>query len=194
MIVTPTSLDLDFLKSDLKRSPGLHASDIYGDFYRKLEPDRYDYKDGGNPLLMACGTAWERYLEDILERNGIEAVRPGELCSPEGVYYSPDLIIFNGHVRVGEIKWSSMSAVDKRGNPTMPIVESTSLPAKLDKYLSQMKLYAYWLELTHGWLGMLLMHQPWNPQFRAYNIEWTERELVENYRTLMNHATHERMI
>ena len=194
MIVTPTSQDLDFLKSDLIRSPGLHASDVYNDFYKQLDPDRYDYEDGGNPLLMACGTAWERFLEDQLVRNGVDATRPGELQSPEGIYYSPDLIIFNGHTRVGEIKWTSMAAFDKKGNSVMPDTETNTLPSKLDKFLTQLKLYAYWLELRHGWLGMLLMHQPWNPQFRAYNLEWSERELVENYRKLMSHATHEGML
>ena len=48
MIVTPDSRQLNFLVSDLVRSPGLHASDIYSDLYKYLEPKRYDH--GDDPL------------------------------------------------------------------------------------------------------------------------------------------------
>ncbi len=43
VIVTPIAHGLDLLKSDLIRSPGVHASDIFGDLFKKLEPKRYDY-------------------------------------------------------------------------------------------------------------------------------------------------------
>ncbi len=183
MIVTPIDYNLDFLKSDLVRSPGLHASDIYGDFFKKLEPDRY----GDGPLngpLMALGTAWEKHFEYILTANGINATRPTEMMSPEGIAYSPDLIIFNGEVRVGEIKLTSMSA------KSMPTETCNNLPPKFDKYLCQMKLYAYWLELHHGWLGMMSIYQPYAPVFRGFNLEWSDRELHDNYTMLMNHARH----
>jgi hypothetical protein len=189
VIVTPTSKELDFLASDLVRSPGLHASDIYGDLYKRLDPKRYDYGDKPpNPLALAMGTAWERHVEYLLKKNGVDCYRPDELLSPEGVAFSPDLIIYNGVVRVGEIKWTSMSA------DGCPEEETTVLPAKLDKYLTQIKLYAYWLELYDGWLSMLFMHQAWNPQHRAYNLHWTQRELVENYMKCMNHAEDEGML
>ncbi len=189
MIVTPDTRDIDFLKSDLVRSPGLHASDIYGDFYKRLNPSRYDFGDGPpNATLMALGTAWEKHFETILRLNGINATRPDELMSPEGVAFSPDLIVFNGHTRVGEIKLTSMSLDD------FPTSETNGLNPKFDKYLTQMKLYAFWLELRHGWLAILSIRQPYAPVFKALNIEWTQRELEENHRGQMNHATHEKML
>lgn len=184
MIVTPTSKNLDFLASDLQRSPGVHASDIYGDLYAFLEPKRYAHDSPPNPLLLALGTAWEKHLEYLLEKNGVRATRPGELISPEGIAYSPDLIIFNSVTRCGEIKMTSMSAKEWPGE------ETDTLPQKAEKYLCQLKLYCYWLELQHGWLGVLLNYQPWDPQFRAYDLTFTPRELQENYLTCMNHAKH----
>lgn len=181
MIVTPVTLEIDWLKSDLVRSPGVHASDIYGDLFRKLEPKRYDYPDDGNPLLMVLGTAWERHFEYLLKVNGIEVERPEEFMSPEGIAYSPDLIIFNGITRVGEIKYTSMSADD------MPTEVTNVLPAKLDKYLVQMKLYAYWLGVTDGWLAILFNHKPWAPDFRMVDLHWEEQELQDNRDMCMNH-------
>src|ERR1035437_3504100 len=108
MIITPDPHPLDFSKSDLIRSQGLHASDIYGALYARLDPKRYDYEGPPNHLLMSLGSAWEAQLEYLLIENGIVAHRPGELCSPEGIWYSPDLIIQNGETRVGEIKLTSM--------------------------------------------------------------------------------------
>ena len=183
MIVKPTTLpNFDWLKSDLVRSPGVHASDIYGDLFRKLEPKRYDYPEDGNPLLMVLGTAWERHFEYLLAVNGVKVERPEEFMSPEGIAYSPDLIIFNGITRLGEIKYTSMSADD------MPTEETNNLPAKLDKYQVQMMLYAFWLGLTDGWLAILFNHTPWDPQFRMFDIHWSDIELLNNHSMCMNHA------
>lgn len=184
MIVTPTPINFDLLASDLVRSPGVHASDIYGDLYKKLEPKRYDYGDDTNPLLLAVGTAWEKHLEWLLLKafGASKVERPAEFMSPEGIAYSPDLIFFNGVTRLGEIKFTSMSADD------MPIDVTNVLPAKLDKYLCQMMLYAFWLGLHDGWLCVVFNHKPWAPDMRIFNLAWNDRELADNHQMLMNHA------
>ena len=191
MIVTPV-LDhgIDFLASDLVRSPGLHASEIYSDLFKKLEPKRYDIrnKEGEplplNPVLMAIGTAWEKHFEYLLLKSGYEVERPQEFMSEDGVAFSPDLIQFNGVTRIWEIKYTSMGAKD------MPTEPTNCLPPKFDKYDAQMKLYAHWLGVHHGTLAVVLNHQPWDPQFRMFNIEWNDRELMENYQMCRNHAQH----
>lgn len=199
MIITPNDYGIDLLASDLERSPGLHASTIFGDLFESLDPKRYVYDGPPNPVSLAMGTAWENHLEYLLVKNGVDAIRPGEYLSPPlgkrriRVAYSPDLIIFNSVVRCGEIKWSSKS---DKGLPTEP---TTFLDPKFDKYLAQMMLYTYWLRLefqcdVQGWLALALMHKPWDPQFRAYNIDWVDRELQDNYDMMINHATHTGMI
>ncbi len=184
MIVTPIAHGLDLLKSDLIRSPGVHASDIYGSLYAGLDPKHYAYTEPPNPLLLALGTAWEKHFEYLLKANGLLITRPEELMSPEGIAYSPDLLLFNGVTRLGEIKYTSKSAKD------MPTEVSNNLPPKADKWTCQMMLYAFWLELLDGWLAVLFNHQPWNPDLRVYDIQWTERELGDNHKTCMNHARH----
>jgi hypothetical protein len=187
--VTPVEHGLDLLKSDLVRSPGLHASDIFGPLFAELEPKRYDYSGKpSNPLLMALGTAWEKQLEYLLEKNDVKAVRPDEFMSPEGVAYSPDLLVFNGVTRLGEIKYTSQSAKDY---PTEP---SNHLPPKADKYNCQMMLYAHWLGLTDGWLAIVFNHKPWAPELRVFELTWTDRELLDNHTMLMNYAKHKGLL
>lgn len=136
MIVTPV-LDhgIDFLASDLVRSPGLHASEVYGDLFKQLEPKRYDIRDkvtgeplDWNPVLLAIGTAWEKHFEYLLAKAGIVVERPDEFMSEDGIAFSPDLIQFNGVTRIWEIKYTSMSTKD------LPVVETNCLPPKFDKY------------------------------------------------------------
>lgn len=194
MIVTPV-LDhgIDFLASDLVRSKGLHASDIYGDLYKHLEPKRYDIRDKGtgeptelNPVLMALGTAWENHFEYLLRKAGYNIERPGEFFSPppESVAFSPDLVQYNGVTKLWEIKLTSMSAKDV---PTEP---GDCLPPKFSKYLTQMKLYAQWMGLYDGVLAVVMLHEPWNPQFRMFQLRWNDRELQENEQMCLNHARH----
>ncbi len=194
MKVQPVDHGLDLLKSDLVRSPGLHASDIYGSLFKSLDPKRYDYATDPDPVLLSMGTAWEKHLEYLLIANGITAERPDEYLSPPmgpngvQVAFSPDLIIFNGVTRLGEIKLTSMSA------KSMPKTETNELPDKLDKYLCQMKLYARWLGLYDGWLAVLFLHQPWKPELRCFNLTFTERELVDNELMCVNHAIAQGML
>lgn len=196
MIVTPV-LDhgIDFLASDLIRSPGLHASTIYSDLFKDLEPKRYDIRDKetGEPIalntvLMAIGTAWEKHFEYLLGKSGYVVQRPDEFMSEDGIAFSPDLLQFNGVTRVWEIKYTSMSVKD------LPTAVANCLPPKFDKYDAQMKLYAYWLNIHHGTLAVVLNHQPWDPQFRMFNLEWNDRELADNYLMLMNYAKHKGLL
>lgn len=189
MIVTPIDHNLDLLKSDLVRSPGLHASDIYGPLFAELEPKRYDYEGRpANPLLLALGTAWEKHLEYLLAANGVEAIRPTEFMSPEGIAFSPDLLFFNNVTRLGEIKYTSQSAKD------YPTEVSNHLPPKADKYTCQMQLYAYWLGLNDGWLAIVFNHRAWSPELRVFEITWTDRELLDNHAMVMNYAKHKGLL
>jgi hypothetical protein len=115
------------------RTPGLHMSDLYGALYAALDPARYG-KGGAPPLeKFELGMAFEDMLEEGLKRRLVLAEgsgRPGEFVTeheagcpngaapldPEhpchcgaGIVYSPDLLIFNGVTRLGEIKLTFMS-------------------------------------------------------------------------------------
>lgn len=196
MIVTPAE-PIDLSQSDLIRSPGLHASTIYGNLYKHLEPKRFGAPgepQEPNDELMFLGSACEDRLEKVLVCNGINAHRPGEFLHelPDGqqIAFSPDLMIYNGVIRVGEIKLTSMKIddlLDLQG-------AINNLPPKFDKYLTQMKLYIQWLDLHHGWLGVMSIYKPFAPKFVPLNIEFSDRDLADNERMCLNHARHEGML
>ena len=184
MKITPIPHGLDLLASDLVRSSGLHMSQIYGSLYEALEPERFK-GDEPNPLMLALGTAWEQYFERQLDRAKSHIFRPGELISPEGIAYSPDGVIENGHLTMVEYKLTWMSS-------NADIADS-----KFDKYRTQMLSYAYQLETSHARLYVLFVngnYKPPSPMLKAWNFEFSVRELNDNWTMLMNHARHKGMI
>ena len=68
MLVTPIEhgIELNRPAPGYVRTPGLHASQIYGDLYSALEPKRYGGTDGPDPLRMELGLALEEGLEASL--------------------------------------------------------------------------------------------------------------------------------
>ncbi len=169
-------------RSILPRTPGLHISDIYGDLYERLEPKRYK---GGLPKaeLLEAGLAFESILEEGLKNR--LAQRPGEILSPEGILMSPDLILFNGCVRVGEIKLTWMSSRD------MPTETVNGLPPKFSKWDVQMRAYCHVLDTEHARLiGFFVNndYKPPTPRLLAWDITYTQRELDENWAMLLRHA------
>src|SRR3990167_5129229 len=142
MKVVPYKMNFPLAMNDPNRGKGLHASDIYGDFYKKLNPKKYakgDIDAAQLDLLFAIGLAWEQYLEKVLIANGELVARPGELESPEGIKFSPDLLIVNGCDRIGEIKATYQSS-------------RTCVPGEkqFEKYLSQIRLYCGWTEISRA--------------------------------------------
>lgn len=187
MRITPIPHGLDVSLSNLVRSGGLHMSDIYGDLYRDIEPKRYARGGASNPMSMALGSAWENHLEFLLEKNGVKVFRPGELFTPEGIAYSPDGILEDDE-RLAEYKFGSMSTKDWPDEPC------SSLPPRFNKWLCQIKAYLYHLEMSRARLYFMSVYRPFDPDFRVLDIEFTARELAENWQMLHNHALHKGML
>lgn len=176
--------------TDANRGAGIHASDIYGDYFnkkRKKKNDDFEMTPEQLDLLYTIGLAWEQYLEKRLIQEGVLCARPGELESDEGIKYSPDLLIVNGHDRLGEIKATYMSSRD-----CIPGNE------KFEKYLGQIKLYCYWTGIPRCRFYVLYLHGNWKRgpgmkliDFKAWDIEFTARELKDNYKLMMQHARNE---
>ncbi len=201
MTVTEVELTLDLdaaakvpLVLQAPRGEGLHASAIYGSLYQKLDPERFPEGSKPHTISMAIGLAWEQWLERTLIGMGQLVCRPGELTSPEGILYSPDLFVANCEDRVGEIKTTMLSS--KLG------IEGP----KCDKYHCQAKIYCYWSGTFHARFYVLFLRGDYSfmkkgadhddlgmSDLRCYDVTYTPRELHENYVMLMNHAIKQNM-
>lgn len=168
-------------ENDPTRALGVHASDIYGSLYQRLEPKRYAKDEPMDWNLVALGLAWEQYLERRLHALGINATRPGEFTSPHGFTYTPDLFVFNGEFRVGEIKLTTMS---NRGWPKDP---------KFDKWMTQVKLYCHELQTPYATFYPIFVRNG-TAKFCPVDVEFSQRELRDNFQTLMSHARSEGLL
>ena len=201
MIITPYEQELDLLGMVAPhRSPGLHMSEIYNDYYKRADPKRYR----GGPLdmvRMAAGTVLESVFEQALAI-GMNGERPGEFVTKEGIFYSPDIIAFEGKITVlGEIKATWMSAKEvpvspsqskKTGVPSNWDGSSlASFPKQFDKYFTQMKCYCYHLRTPYARLLVYFVNGNWKPPapvFLAWNFVFTAMELTEEWSAMRNHA------
>lgn len=210
MIITPLPHDeLPLLTSPdagFVRSPGLHMSQLYGAFYEALEPKKYggprDDKVMAN--YMGAGLALEAALEaGLRERLTAESGRPGEFIHKERgistpIIFSPDIIIFNSHTRVGEIKltWMSSSEVPH------VIQDANTFPPKFAKYFTQMMLYCRCLETPYARLYGFFVNggyeflrhkkgeksKPPQPAFYGWDLEFSKREMDDEWAMIINHA------
>jgi|AP59_1055472.scaffolds.fasta_scaffold133050_1 hypothetical protein len=166
-------------------------SDIYGSLYKALEPKRYNQRlaESTRDAYQAAGLSFEEMLEEGL-RNRL-ASKPGELVSEEGIICTPDLVVFNGETRVGEIKLTWMSSRE------VPRDVANSFPPKFDKYFTQIMAYCHVLETPHARLLAFFVngdYKPPVPELLAWDIEFSRQELDENWSMLLNHAKAEGML
>ncbi len=172
-----------------ERTPGLHMSQLYGSLFEGLEPERYTGGTALNPLYLELGLALEEGLDQSL-KDRFKANRPGEFTTAEGIIYTPDFLIFNGGLRLGEIKLTWMSSGD------VPREQATSFPPKFAKYVCQMKCYCHHLETNQARLIVCFVNGPGSftkklgPEMLAWDIAFTARELQDNWKMVTNNARH----
>jgi len=211
------------LASLTQRSPGRHMSELYGAYYAKTQPKRYATKQEDTPPheRWGVGMALEEMLElglkaRVKSQNTEEIIRPGEFetqhtddCTrPErkrtkgcgcrcggGVLFSPDLCIFNGVDRTGEIKLHSMS---HKGAPHKVGETYNGLDPKFDKFFTQLMVYDYHLGTPFGRLysfSMREMVQFNEPKILlAWDITFSAQEMREEWEIIRNHGVAEGLL
>lgn len=204
-------LDLNKPTEGYVRTPGLHMSDIYGSLFKKLDPKRFNKPGPPDELAMEYGTAFEESLEEAIAGRLSERMlgaRPGEFAAmpdgrvvavgtPGSIIFSPDHFLFNGVTRLGEFKSTRMT------------ISGGIRDEKYDKWYVQMKAYAKPLRMRFARLYVLFIngHGKWKPfevpevgllpsgpLLLAWDIEFTQRELDDNWAMLMRHAREEGML
>ena len=195
------------------RTPGLHMSDLYNSLYKDLDPKRFDKRDAdGNPLpfddtRMEVGTSFEEVLEPAVRARVIGAERPGEYVTQHtadcvysrvvvrvgdsacpcgaGVIYSPDHFLFNGVFRLGEFKATWLS------------IKKGLKDRRFDKWHTQMRVYCFHLGTPYARLYALFMngdYTTFSPQLLAWDIEYSYKELFEEWQTLLRHGRRKGLI
>lgn len=209
MIVTPI-LDhgIKLGVSSGHRSKGLHMSDIYGALYKELEPKRFDRGEPMDLVRLEMGLAFENALEQALRDQFTESIlrgehdrgeaaeRPGEFRTPEGIIFSPDLLVTNGILRVGEIKLTWLSSRE------VPRKKGDFFPPKFNKYFTQIMSYAHNLGTRFARLYIFHVNGAYDcakrsgepkPEFLPFDLEFTQQELNENWDMMLNFAVARKM-
>lgn len=188
---------LDLAVSGPKRSKGLHMSDIYGAYYAKYDKRFRDNGTGPDKVRMEEGLAFEEILEPALAARHF-GTRPkeqrlrlnssGEITKkgPVDLFFSPDYIfVIDDETVLGEFKYTRYSSKDApRGK-------------KFAKWITQMKLYGYALNINVARLFVLFIngtYKPMNPQLKAWEIRFTDDELAEEWEIMMRFAKEEGLL
>ena len=186
MDITAVTPELDLTPPDPTRLPGLHVSDLYNSFYRAQQSESEPPYEP-NPLKMALGLAWEAHLERCLHRQGIPATRPPGYQLPDGLCFSPDLLITDDHVlRVGEMKLTWMSSGYPLTDP------------RFDRWLTQAKTYCYHLKTNLARIYALHVNGDYrksrNPQFLVHDLCFSQQELDDNWERLLQHGRSQQLL
>jgi hypothetical protein len=178
------------------RTEGVHASTLL----RKLYPVKAnDITPEQLATMGMMGLAFEDRAELALLALSAEkdwpwyAERPGELCSAEGVYCSPDVLLipkpeFPGALREASLKltWKSCR------NLPIDTEDENMFPESFDYYLGQCKFYCYVLDTTSSVLVVNFVcgdyNRPIIPRFLAWELEFSPQEIAEEYDACMSIA------
>lgn len=173
------------------RTPGLHASDLYGAYYRATDPKRYDKKDAqGNPLpfdllKLEFGLSFEQQLEDDLERL-LEATRqrmagrlfgerPGEFTAghDDGCPYRQEPVIDGvpcPHCAAGTLYSPDYLFTEGSdlilGEFKLTWYSSREAPtagSQFQKYWTQQMLYCHWLGIRKSRLYVFFVNGDYKP-------------------------------
>lgn len=171
-----------------ERSEGLHLSEIMESVQQTLEPRDYDSEGRDWEPYRKLGFIWEKalqkaYLQSALDRGDL--VDPGE-AHLDGVAMSPDGLNLTGHLEEWKLTWKSSRRVETDG-----------IDGAFPRWFWQMKAYCHGLGtniailrvfFVNGNYGWLKGGQDSGPEEKSWKFTFTERELLDNWAMLINHA------
>lgn len=172
----------DFSEDTHTRTEGLHLGEILDDIQELLYP--IDNKWEGD-MAMGIGFLWERVLSDQILKALHDAgklIRPGEL-HVDGIYMTPDGYNTDHILCEYKATWKS----------TNHQIDSS----KYWRYWTQIKAYCYALKTMRARLYILHVMGNWRnsgPIAKAYEAEFTKRELDDNWKMIVSHAKKKGML
>jgi len=189
MRLTPFDLTIDsklFSTDNRTRTAGVHLTDIIHDMEKSIGHNRNPRAMGEDKLCLyqTVGYLWEDVLTKVINAERSWAispglVRPGEI-ELDGIIMTPDAVDFAAEegpvLEEWKVTWRSMAR---------------DLESENWHWFVQMKAYCHALKLTRANLRILYVngdYKPTIPKPQGYAIEFTQRELEENFQMVCNHA------
>jgi len=178
----PTRVD------DTNRTLGVcHLSDVINSMAVDLFNVTYrgEGDEEARQLQFEKGFVWERALEKAYGEG--MAMRPGEF-NLDGIYCSPDGLNYSIILQTGEVL---DTLVLEEYKATALSSNKTPDDSAFWKYVLQMKAYCYVTGCNHAVLRVFHVRGDYKDNTPAYNVwgfEFNERELRENWVSIVNHA------
>lgn len=198
--------ELDFhmqLNRDDERSPGMHQSSIIKAIALNVGflDAKWALDEISNPLMVALGLAWEDWvtvnlhpeityhpgemqLDDIsLTCDGVSEISSDEYTS---IWLSPIPGDFT-HFRINEFKLTKKSSRHVGGKDTL------LLDKKWWMWITQIKGYCMVWGTRWARLHVMFVNGDYTqggasePQYRIFDIEFSEYELFDNWQMILNH-------
>jgi hypothetical protein len=172
----------DFSEAEGQRSPGLHVSKIIMELNEARGNTYAPADEATRQIYFTLGFIWEIIIANIIRDTAIRKSngmlqRPGELFV-DGIALSPDAVDL-GDYALEEYKATWLSSKND--------IDGT----KFWHWIVQMKCYCRALGTRRARLRVLFVVGDWRgsgPQVRAWQFEFTEREIEENWAMVINHA------
>jgi hypothetical protein len=186
--LTPFDLTIDsklFSSDNRTRTTGCHLTDIIHDMEKSIGKDRNPRAMGEEKLELyrTVGFLWEDVLTRVINAERSWAVSPGLIRPGEieldGIWMTPDAVDFGCDppaLEEWKVTWRSASR---------------DLEGEHWHWFVQMKAYCHALHLTRANLRILYVngdYRPTVPKPQGYSIEFTQRELEENFSMVIQHA------
>ena len=166
----------DFSEDTHNRTEGLHLGTILTDIEKVLFPPKANWT---GEQAMAVGFLWENILASTILKSLVDKgllVRPGEICE-DGIYMTPDGWEPEGRV-LHEYKATWKSCARE--------IESNW------RYMTQVKSYCRGMATNKAKMYVLYLLGNYRdirqPVTKCYDLEFTQRELDDNWKMITNHA------
>lgn len=178
--------------ASINRTPGCHVSDIVVEIMRKIDPKRYTKSD--NPDMsdasenwQEAGFIWEELLSGLFaaRMNTTDTVtrfRPGEVTK-DGIIGSPDAVCFHDDAEGPVLEEYKCTWKSSRG---FDLYDKRYL-----YWLIQMQAYCYMIGTTTARLYVLHIngnYEGYIPQVSAWLLQFPQRELEDQWQSLVNTA------
>ena len=170
------------------RSEGLHLSDILEDIQQTLEPRDYDSEGRDWDPYRKLGFIWERALKLASLKAAYERgdlIDPGEL-KVDGIWMSPDgLHLGDAALEEWKLTYKSSRRLEQHG-----------LDGAFPRWFWQMKSYCHALGTRRANLRVFFVNGDYrwlkggeeSDKDMAWRIEFTEREIQDNWRMITRTA------